>query len=43
MGALYKGLAVAGVLAAIAFYPVTNWLMAGNGAGISVFNYTSPR
>jgi K(+)-stimulated pyrophosphate-energized sodium pump len=31
MNALYKGLAVAGVLAAIAFYPVTNLLMAGNG------------
>jgi K(+)-stimulated pyrophosphate-energized sodium pump len=32
MGAMYKGLAVAGVLAAIAFYPVTNWLMEGNGS-----------
>ena len=31
MGALYKGLIVAGVLAAIAFYPITNWLMADNG------------
>jgi K(+)-stimulated pyrophosphate-energized sodium pump len=31
MHALYKGLAVAGILAAIAFYPVTNWLMADNG------------
>ena len=31
MGAMYKGLAVAGVLAAIAFYPITNWLMSGNG------------
>lgn len=31
MGAMYKGLGVAGVLAAIAFYPVTNWLMADNG------------
>jgi K(+)-stimulated pyrophosphate-energized sodium pump len=30
MKALYKGLAVAGVLAGIAFYPVTDWLMAGN-------------
>jgi len=27
MGALYKGLLVAGILAAIIFYPVTNWLM----------------
>jgi K(+)-stimulated pyrophosphate-energized sodium pump len=31
MTALYKGLIVAGVLAAILFYPVTNWLMSGNG------------
>ncbi|MFA6536356.1 MAG: sodium-translocating pyrophosphatase [Candidatus Paceibacterota bacterium] len=31
MGALYKGLIAAGVLAAIAFYPVTKWLMSGNG------------
>ncbi len=31
MGALYKGLIVAGVLAAIAFYPITKMLMAGNG------------
>ncbi len=31
MAALYKGLISAGVLAAIAFYPITNWLMAGNG------------
>jgi len=31
MGALYKGLIVAGVLAGIAFYPITNWLMADNG------------
>ncbi len=28
MGALYKGLIVAGVLAAILFYPITQWLMA---------------
>lgn len=27
MGALYKGLIVAGVLSAIGFYPVTKWLM----------------
>ena len=32
MGAMYKGLAVAGVLAAIAFYPVTNVLMKANGS-----------
>ena len=37
MGALYKGLIVAGVLAAAAFYPITNWLMADNGT-YSVMN-----
>jgi K(+)-stimulated pyrophosphate-energized sodium pump len=37
MGALYKALIVSGVLAAIAFYPVTNWLMADNGT-YSVMN-----
>lgn len=31
MGAMYKGLAVAGVLAAIAFEPITKALMSGNG------------
>jgi len=31
MAALYKGLAAAGVIAAIAFYPVTRWLMGNNG------------
>ncbi|MDO8593995.1 MAG: sodium-translocating pyrophosphatase [bacterium] len=31
MGALYKGLIMAGVLSAIAFYPITTRLMAGNG------------
>ncbi|MHB1390384.1 MAG: sodium-translocating pyrophosphatase [Thermoleophilia bacterium] len=31
MAALYKGLAAAGILSAIAFYPVTKWLMGGNG------------
>ncbi len=30
MGAMYKGLAVAGILAAVAFYPITKWMMAGN-------------
>ncbi|MBI4811923.1 sodium-translocating pyrophosphatase [Candidatus Falkowbacteria bacterium] len=30
MSALYKGLIVSGVLAAIAFYPLTNYLMDGN-------------
>ena len=31
MGALYKGLIAAGVLAAVAFYPITKMLMSGNG------------
>ncbi|MDE2041188.1 MAG: sodium-translocating pyrophosphatase, partial [Patescibacteria group bacterium] len=31
MGAMYKGLIAAGVLAAIAFYPLTNVLMKANG------------
>ncbi|HLP98967.1 MAG TPA: sodium-translocating pyrophosphatase [Sideroxyarcus sp.] len=31
MNALYRGLAVSGLLAAIAFYPLTDWLMADNG------------
>lgn len=31
MAALYKGLAVSGVLAAVVFYPVTKWLMSENG------------
>ncbi|MDD5715580.1 MAG: sodium-translocating pyrophosphatase [Patescibacteria group bacterium] len=31
MGALYRGLIVAGVLSAVGFYPITKWLMAGNG------------
>ncbi len=31
MGAMYKGLAVSGVLSAVVFYPVTQKLMAGNG------------
>jgi len=31
MNALYKGLIVAGVLSAIAFYPITKWIMADNG------------
>ncbi|MFH1412607.1 MAG: sodium-translocating pyrophosphatase [bacterium] len=32
MQALYKGLAVSGILAAIAFYPITKWLMAEQDA-----------
>ncbi|TAN42502.1 MAG: sodium-translocating pyrophosphatase [Nitrospirae bacterium] len=38
MGALYKGLAVSGVLAAVAFYGVTEWFMGqlgGNTGGFS--------
>lgn len=31
MGALYKGLAAAGILSAVGFYPVTKWVMSGNG------------
>ncbi len=31
MKALYKGLAATSVVAAVLFYPVTNWLMADNG------------
>ncbi len=31
MAALYRGLIIAGALAALAFYPVTAWLMADNG------------
>ena len=33
MNALYRGLAVAGVLALVAFYPITQWLL---GAGITL-------
>ena len=38
MGALYKGLIASGVLAAIAFYPVTKLLMAGNPLGYTVMD-----
>ena len=31
MAALYKGLIASGVIGAILFYPITNWLMKGNG------------
>ncbi len=37
MNALYKGLAVSGVLSAIAFYPVTKWVLGGVD-GINVLN-----
>jgi K(+)-stimulated pyrophosphate-energized sodium pump len=30
MGALYKGLLVAGIVSAVAFYPITKWLMSVN-------------
>jgi len=29
MGALYKGLIASGIISAVAFYPITKWLMAG--------------
>ncbi|MEO5364232.1 MAG: sodium-translocating pyrophosphatase, partial [Magnetococcus sp. DMHC-8] len=32
MTALYRGVIVNGVISAILFYPVTHWLMAGNGS-----------
>jgi len=35
MNALYRGLIVAGVIAAVAFYPVTNWMFGGI-EGVSV-------
>ena len=38
MGALYKGLIASGVLAAIAFYPVTKLLMTGNPLGYTVMD-----
>ena len=38
MGALYKGLIASGILAAIAFYPVTKLLMEGNPGGYSVMD-----
>ncbi len=37
MGALYKGVIVAGVLAAIVFYPVTNMMMAESGNAMGIF------
>ncbi|MEI7810186.1 MAG: sodium-translocating pyrophosphatase [bacterium] len=38
MGALYKGLIASGVLAAIAFYPITKMLMSNNGSAYSALN-----
>jgi len=37
MGALYKGMAVAAVLAAIAFYFVTDKMMAGSGMSMNIY------
>jgi K(+)-stimulated pyrophosphate-energized sodium pump len=37
MGALYKGMIVAGVLAAIFFYFITNSMMAASGAAMSIY------
>ena len=37
MGALYRGMIVAGVLAAIAFYFITNMMMGGSGAAMSIY------
>jgi K(+)-stimulated pyrophosphate-energized sodium pump len=37
MGALYKGMIVAGALAAIAFYFVTNAMMGGSGQAMNLF------
>jgi len=38
MGALYKGLIAAGILAAAAFYPITKLLMSNNGSDYSVMD-----
>ena len=37
MGALYKGVIVAGVIAAIAFYPITNMMMGDSGNAMGIF------
>ena len=37
MGALYKGMVVAAVLAAIAFYFITNKMMAGSGMAMNIY------
>ena len=38
MNALYRGLIVSGLLSAVAFYPVTNWMMADSGLGYSALD-----
>jgi K(+)-stimulated pyrophosphate-energized sodium pump len=41
MNALYRGLAVAGVIALVSFYPLTEWVMGGvAGAGAGYAKYT---
>ena len=37
MNALYRGLAIAGVIALVAFYPLTNWIMAGVAAAAPAY------
>jgi K(+)-stimulated pyrophosphate-energized sodium pump len=37
MGALYKGMIAAGILAAIAFYPITNMMMGPSGNATGIF------
>ena len=37
MGALYKGMIVAGILAAIAFYPITTMMMGDSGNAIGIY------
>ncbi len=37
MGALYKGMVVAGVLAAIAFYPITQAMLGASGNAMAIF------
>jgi len=37
MGALYKGVIVAGIIAAIAFYPITNIMMGNSGNATGIF------
>ena len=37
MGALYKGMIVAAILAVIAFYFITNKMMAGSGNAMGIY------